>query len=192
MAKWWNRCLFTSLGLATLLGCQSATGPGGMPLTHVMKDINGNDVDLSAYKGKVVMVVNVASKCGFTPQYAELEALYQKYKDKGFAILGFPANNFMSQEPGTNEEIKTFCSTTYNVTFDMFSKISVKGEDMAPLYQDLTSTEKNGAFGGDIKWNFTKFLIARDGKVVERFGPSTSPSDPAVVSAVERELAKTG
>src|ERR1019366_3146657 len=115
---------------------------------------------LSAYQGKVVLIVNVASRCGFTPQYAGLEALYEKYKDRGFVILGFPANNFGGQEPGTNEEIKTFCSTKYNVTFPMYSKISVKGDDMAPLYQFLTD-----ATGSEIQWNFTKFLVDKDGKV---------------------------
>src|SRR5580692_2715416 len=126
-----------------------------------MNSIDDKPVHLSSYKGKVVLLVNVASKCGYTPQYAGLEKLYETYKDRGFVILGFPANNFGAQEPGTNEEIKTFCSRNYNVTFPMYSKISVKGDDEAPLYQFLTSST-----GGDIKWNFTKFLVDRDGKII--------------------------
>ncbi len=157
-------------------------------LQHKVKDIDGNEVDLAQYEGKVVLIVNVASKCGYTPQYEGLEALYRKYKDQGFVILGFPANNFMGQEPGTNEEIKTFCRTTYGVTFPMFAKISVKGDDIAPLYKTLTSKEANGEFGGPIKWNFTKFLIGRDGKTVERFGSRVKPEDAKVTGAVETAL----
>ena len=130
-------------------------------------------------------MVNVASKCGYTPQYKELEATYEKYKDKGLVIAGFPANNFMSQEPGTNAEIKTFCTRTYNVTFPMYSKISVKGPDTAPLYQYLTQS-----MGGDIKWNFTKFLIGRDGTIVARFEPAVKPDDPKVIAAIEKALAQ--
>ncbi len=160
----------------------------GSMLQHKVKDIDGNEVDLAQYEGKVVLIVNVASKCGYTPQYEGLEALYRKYKDQGFVILGFPANNFMGQEPGTNEEIKTFCRTTYGVTFPMFAKISVKGDDIAPLYKTLTSKEANGEFGGPIKWNFTKFLIGRDGKTVERFGSRVKPEDAKVTGAVETAL----
>jgi glutathione peroxidase len=129
-----------------------------------------------------VLIVNVASRCGFTPQYAGLEALYEKYKDRGFVILGFPANNFGGQEPGTNEEIKTFCSSKYNVTFPMYSKISVKGDDKAPLYQFLTAT------GGEIQWNFTKFLVDKNGKVVARFEPKVTPESPEVAEAIEKAL----
>ena len=178
------------LGLVTLCGCASSGGMGTKPLSYTVKDIDGHDVDLATYRGKVVMIVNVASKCGFTPQYAALEAIYKKYKDQGFVILGFPSNDFLWQEPGTNEEIKSFCSLKYNVTFDMFSKVSVKGKDAAPLYKDLTSKETNGPFGGSIKWNFTKFLIARDGVVAARFGSATTPDDPEVIRAIENELAK--
>jgi glutathione peroxidase len=145
--------------------------------------IQGKLAPLSEYQGKVVLVVNVASKCGYTPQYKGLEALYRKYQDQGFVVLGFPANNFKSQEPGTNEEIQQFCTRTYDVTFPMFSKISVVGEDKAPLYQYLTQT------GGEIPWNFTKFLVGRDGKVMARFEPKTTPDSPEVVSAVEKALA---
>jgi glutathione peroxidase len=189
MASWSQ--IFPILGLVTLCSCASTGGTGTQPLSYTVKDIDGHDVDLAKYRGKVVMIVNVASKCGFTPQYVGLEAIYKKYKDKGFMILGFPSNNFLHQEPGTNEEIKSFCSLTYNVTFDMFSKVSVKGKAADPLYKDLTSKETNGPFGGSIKWNFTKFLVARDGVVAARFGSATKPDDPEVIRAIEAELAKT-
>jgi glutathione peroxidase len=147
-----------------------------------LNSIDGKPAPLSAYQGKVVLIVNVASRCGFTPQYAGLEALYEKYKDRGFVILGFPANNFGSQEPGTNEEIKTFCSTKYNVTFPMYSKISVKGDDKAPLYEFLTAT------GGEVQWNFTKFLVDKSGQVVARFEPKVTPESPEVAGAIEKAL----
>ena len=177
--------------LATLCGCASSNGTGASPLSHTVKDITDRDVDLANYRGKVVMIVNVASKCGFTPQYAALESIYEKYKDRGFMILGFPSNDFLWQEPGTNEEIKAFCSLKYNVTFNMFAKVSVRGKDASPLYKDLTSKKASGPSGGAIKWNFTKFLVARNGVVVARFGPTTKPDDPEVISAIETELAKT-
>lgn len=139
-----------------------------------MKDIKGNDVPLSKYKGKVVLIVNVASKCGLTPQYKELEAFYEKHKDKNFTIIGFPANNFLGQEPGTNEDIAQFCSLNYGVTFDMFSKISVKGKDTHPLYQYLTEKRLNGVEEAPVQWNFQKFLIGKDGKLVRSFSPKTS------------------
>lgn len=157
---------------------------------HAAKDISGNDVDLSQYEGKVLMVVNVASKCGLTPQYEQLVQLHEKYKDQGFEVLGFPANNFMGQEPGTNEEIQTFCKTNYGVEFPLFSKVSVKGDDIDPLYAELTSTEANGDFGGEIKWNFTKFLVGKDGKVIDRFEPPVKPDAPEVVEAIEAALAE--
>lgn len=153
-----------------------------------MKNIDGQDIKLDAYKGKVVMIVNVASKCGYTPQYEGLEAIYKKYKDQGFEILGFPANNFMGQEPGTEKEIKEFCSTKYGVTFPMFAKISVTGADQHPLYTFLTSKQSNPEFGGDISWNFNKFLLDRSGKVVARFGSKDKPEDAAVIGAVEKYL----
>ncbi len=148
-----------------------------------MKTIDGKPEPLADYKGKTVLIVNVASRCGFTPQYKGLEALYEKYKDRGFVILGFPANNFGGQEPGTNEEIKTFCSSKYMVTFPMFSKISVKDDGKAPLYDYLTGTG-----GGEVKWNFTKFLVGRDGKVITRFESSVTPDSPEVISAIEKAL----
>ena len=174
------------------VGAESASpedaGSKGRVLRHTMKDIDGNDVDLARYTGQVVLIVNVASKCGYTPQYEGLEELYQKYKDRGFVVLGFPANNFMSQEPGTNQEIKSFCKTSYGVTFPMFAKISVKGDDIAPLYKDLTSKDFNGEFGGPIKWNFNKFLVGRDGRVVARFPSKAKPLGDKVVDAVEAAL----
>jgi glutathione peroxidase len=153
-----------------------------------MKNIDGKDVNLKSYKGKVVMVVNVASKCGYTPQYEQLEATYKKYKDQGFVILGFPANNFHAQEPGTNEEIKQFCTAKYGVTFPMFAKISVKGDDTDPLYQYLTSKDQDPKFGGDITWNFNKFLIDKHGNIIDRFDSKIKPDDPSVTTALESAL----
>ena len=161
---------------------------GSSPLDFTVKDIDGKDVNLADYRGKVVLLVNVASKCGFTPQYTALESLYTTYKDRGFEIIGFPANNFHSQEPGTDAEIKTFCSSKYSVTFPLMSKISVKGDDKHPLYKFLTEPPTAGDFQGDIGWNFTKFLIDRNGNVIGRFASPTKPSDPALVAAVEDAL----
>ena len=152
-----------------------------------LPSIDGKPMPLSEFKGKVVLMVNVASQCGYTPQYKGLEALYEKYKDQGFVILGFPANNFGAQEPGTNEEIKSFCSLTYNVTFPMYAKVSVKGNDQTPLYKYLT-TEADPTHSGDIKWNFTKFLVDRHGNVVQRFDTKVKPEDPQVVAAIEKLL----
>jgi glutathione peroxidase len=146
--------------------------------------IDGKPAPLSAYKGKVVMLVNVASKCGYTPQYTALQSLYSKYKDRGLVIVGVPANNFGGQEPGTNEEIQTFCSRNYNVTFPLMSKVSVKGADMTPLYGYLTENT-----GGDIKWNFTKILVDKNGKILSRFESKVTPDSPEVTSAVEKALA---
>jgi glutathione peroxidase len=153
-----------------------------------LKSIDGKPVSLSEYHGKVLLLVNVASKCGFTPQYAGLESLYEKYKDRGLVIVGIPANNFGGQEPGTNEEIKKFCSNKYNVSFPMMSKVSVLGEDKTPLYAFLTDKSVNPQIGGDIKWNFTKFLFDRNGKPVARFEPNVTPDSPQVISAVESTL----
>jgi glutathione peroxidase len=150
-----------------------------------LNSIDGAPSPLAAYKGKVLLLVNVASKCGFTPQYTQLEAVYEKYKDQGLVIAGFPANNFGAQEPGTNEEIKTFCSRKYSVSFPMYSKISVKGSDIAPLYEYLTKST-----GGDIKWNFTKFLIGKDGTIIARFESPVKPDDPKVTAAIEKALAQ--
>ena len=154
-----------------------------------MKDIKGQDVPLAAFRGRVLLVVNVASKCGLTPQYEGLQELYDRYKDKGLEILAFPANNFLRQEPGTDSEIQQFCSTTYSVTFRLFSKISVKGKDIHPLYQFLTGRETNPGFHGKIGWNFAKFLADRQGTVIGRFEPKVNPTSPEVISAVEKALA---
>lgn len=151
-----------------------------------LNSIEGQPVSLNAYKGKVLLLVNVASRCGYTPQYSALESVYENYKDKGLVIIGFPANNFGAQEPGTNQEIKTFCTRKYNVSFPMMAKVSVKGGDQTPLYKYLTSTPKTG---GEIQWNFTKFLVDRDGNVVARFEPATTPDSPEVIAAIEKAVA---
>jgi glutathione peroxidase len=151
-----------------------------------LKDINDKSTSLNAYQGKVIMVVNVASRCGLTPQYDALEAVHKKYQDKGLAVLGFPCNDFGAQEPGTAEEIKTFCSTKYNVTFPLFAKLHVKGEEQHPLYKALTG--KDSPFPGDVKWNFGKFLISREGKLIHRFEPQTKPDAPEVIAAIEAAL----
>ncbi len=154
-----------------------------------LNSIDGQPAPLAAYKGKVVLLVNVASKCGFTPQYSALESTYEKYKDRGFVIVGIPANNFGAQEPGSNQEIKTFCSSKYHVTFPMMAKVSVKGDDITPLYQFLTDKSSNPQSGGEIKWNFTKFLIGPDGRVITRFEPEITPDSPQLTSAIEEALA---
>ena len=156
-------------------------------LDFTMKSIEGKDVPLKKFKGEVLLVVNVASKCGLTPQYAKLEALHKKYRAKGFRILGFPANNFGGQEPGSNAEIQQFCKLTYQVDFDMFGKISVKGADQHPLYQYLTTLP--APKGGDIEWNFAKFLVGRDGKVIKRFGDTVEPESAPVVDAIKSAVA---
>jgi glutathione peroxidase len=167
-----------------------ATQPTPAALNFTVKNIDGQDVNLAQFKGKVVLVVNVASKCGNTPQYAGLEKMYADDKDKGFVILGFPANNFGAQEPGTNAEIKDFCTETYKVDFPMFSKIDVKGPNQAPLYKYLTSVDTKPQPKGDITWNFEKFLIGRDGKIIARFAPKTTPEDPKLVAAVNAAIAQ--
>ncbi|WDE95639.1 glutathione peroxidase [Lentisphaera profundi] len=150
-----------------------------------VKDIDGKDINLNTLKGKTVLVVNVASKCGLTKQYTDLQKLYDNYKDKDFVIIGFPANDFMGQEPGTNEDIKKFCSLKYDVNFPMMSKISVKGDDMAPLYKFLVSDPTHG---GKIKWNFDKFLVDQNGKIINRFSPRTKPLDAKITKAIDASL----
>ena len=167
--------------LAGVLACTPST-----LYDFKMDDIDGKPVELAKYKGKVVMVVNVASKCGLTPQYAGLEATYKKYKERGLVVLGFPANEFGGQEPGTNAEIKEFCTGKYSVTFPMFSKIVVKGEGIHPLYKWLLEQTDNKV---DIEWNFAKFVVGKDGKVVARFHPKTAPADEALLAAIEKALA---
>ena len=159
-------------------------------LEFQVKDIDGKTVDLSKFKGEVLLIVNTASKCGLTPQYEALEALYEKNKDKGFSILAFPANEFGRQEPGTDSEIKEFCSSKYNVTFPVFSKIVVKGKDIHPLYQFLTSKETDPKFSGEIGWNFAKFLVNRKGEVIARFDPRVKPDSDEVTKAIEKALAE--
>ena len=188
---------FPRLMLAAILAFLCVAAPDGSAQTkdkgmkgvysHTMKKIDGTQVPLAAYKGKVLLIVNTASFCGYTKQYATLETLYRTYKDRGFEILGFPANNFGEQEPGTDEEIKTFCSTKYDVSFDMFSKISVKGEDIHPLYAYLT---REAGHNGDITWNFNKFLVDRDGKVIARYGQKVDPMSEELKGMVETLTAK--
>jgi glutathione peroxidase-family protein len=166
---------------------QPGTGGGGF-YSFTMNDIDGKPVGLSDYRGRAVLVVNVASKCGFTGQYETLEQLYRKYRDRGFVILGFPANNFLSQEPGTNEQIKQFCTSKYGVSFPMFAKISVKGDDIHPLYAYLTDPANSGGRGGDVSWNFNKFLISPNGGIIAHFGSRTEPLSAEMIQAVESSL----
>lgn len=154
----------------------------------VVKDIEGKDVKLSEYSGKVLLIVNVASKCGYTPQYEGLQKVYETYKDKGFEILAFPCNDFKGQEPGTNEEIKEFCSVNYGVTFNLFDKIKVLGDDKSPLYQLLITSES--VEQGDVKWNFEKFLISKDGKVEGRFRSKVKPESEEITSSIENLLSQ--
>jgi glutathione peroxidase len=150
--------------------------------------LDGSPADLSDYEGKALLIVNVASQCGLTPQYAGLQQLHEQYGDRGFAVLGFPCNQFGAQEPGTSDEIKTFCETNYGVTFPMFSKIEVNGDGRHALYDQLTAVEDAEGQAGDVQWNFEKFLIAPDGEIVARFRPMVTPEDPALVGAIEEQL----
>lgn len=159
-------------------------------LNFKMKSLAGKDVDLSQYQGKVVLIVNVASRCGATPQYEQLQALSDQYKSEGLVVLGFPCNQFGAQEPGTADDIAKFCKDNYSVTFDMFEKIDVNGPNAAPLYKHLTGKETDPKFAGDIKWNFEKFLIGRNGEIVNRFATRVKPDAPEVVAAIKAELAK--
>ena len=154
----------------------------------VLKSIDGREVRLDLYRGKALLLVNVASQCGYTPQYEGLQKIYSKYKDQGFVVLGFPANNFGAQEPGTDQEIKTFCATRYKVTFPMFSKISVKGPDKDPLYKFLTEEKTDPKFAGEISWNFNKFLIDKNGNIIGRFESKDTPESDKLVAAIEQAL----
>lgn len=181
----------TALGIGPLLFAAAMAGSvtkGVDVLTFTMKRLDGSPQALSEYKGKVVMLVNTASRCGLTPQYEGLEALYDKYEHRGFVVLGFPANNFAGQEPGMDGEIAEFCRATYDIRFPMFSKISVKGADIHPLYKALTTLP--APLGGDVKWNFQKYLLDRQGAVVAKFDPQTQPEDPAIVAKIEALLAE--
>ena len=151
-----------------------------------LNDIQGKETTLKPYKGKVLLIVNVASKCGFTPQYSALESLYEKYKDRGLIVLGFPCNQFLNQEPGTSAEIQQFCTSKYQVTFPIFEKIEVNGGKRHPLYEWLAG--KDSPQSGLIKWNFTKFLVSREGKILDRFEPMTKPDSEKVVQAIETAL----
>lgn len=188
--------LGASLGVAALALAATLASPANAApqkagvLAYTVKNIDGKTVPLSHYKGNVLLIVNTASLCGNTPQYASLETLYEKYKGQGLRILAFPADNFGHQEPGANGEIKQFCTGKYKTTFDLFGKISVKGADQAPLYGFLTSKATNPQTGGDIEWNFAKFLIGRDGQIVARFPAGHDPLSPDVVSAVETQIKK--
>jgi glutathione peroxidase len=173
--------------LTTILLMQTLAVRAGSIHEIAVKDIDGKDTSLGAYKGKVLLIVNVASKCGYTPQYQGLETVYEKYKTKGLTVLGFPCNQFGQQEPGTNEEIKQFCSSKYNVTFPMFDKVDVNGPNRHPLYVALAGDQS--PYPGNIKWNFSKFLIGRDGKIIKRFDSKAAPESPEVIAAVEAALA---
>ncbi|HBO43258.1 MAG TPA: glutathione peroxidase [Planctomycetaceae bacterium] len=188
--------LLLMVGVA-LPGCPSASVPVekeakkvSRPLSFTVKSLGGEDVDLSKYDGKVVMIVNVASKCGLTPQYEQLQALHEKHSKDGLAILGFPCNQFLSQEPGTADEIKEFCRVNYGVRFDIFAKVEVNGDGACDLYKNLTALDTKPVGPGKISWNFEKFIIGRNGEVVARFSPRTKPDDAEVLKVIEAELAK--
>lgn len=176
------------LVIAMTLTLGLGLAPAASVYDYQLNSIDFARVRLADFKGKVLMFVNVASRCGYTPQYAGLEQLYRKHKQEGFIIIGVPANNFGQQEPGSNPEIKSFCKRTYDVTFPMMWKVSVAGNDIIPLYEYLTDTTRNPKTGGPIKWNFTKFLVGRNGTVLARFEPDVTPEDPALVHAVEKAL----
>lgn len=168
----------------------AAANPAKTVYDFKVKSIEGKEVSLSQYKGKVIMFVNTASYCGNTPQYKDIEAMYKKYSGRGFVVLGFPANNFMGQEPGSDKEIQDFCTKEYAITFPMFSKISVKGKDIAPLYSYLTQKSENGVADAPVTWNFQKFLVGKDGKLIASFSPKAKVTETEIVSAVESALSK--
>src|SRR6266851_1423925 len=177
---------YLAFGVLIIMATSLFAGSGVYSFT--LNSIDGKPAPLAAYKGKVVLLVNVASQCGYTPQYSALESVYEKYRDHGLVIVGIPANNFGGQEPGTNEEIKTFCSRKYNVKFPMMAKVSVKGDDKTPLYAFLTDKGSNPQIGGEIQWNFTKFLFGRDGRPVARFEPDVTPDSKEAIAAIEKAL----
>jgi glutathione peroxidase len=179
-----------TLTSAAIVSAQDAARKPTSVLDFHVKDIDGKEVDLAKFKGKVLLIVNTASQCGYTPQYKDLQALYEKYKGQGFEVLAFPANEFGAQEPGDNPQIKEFCSTRYQVAFPLFSKIVVKGADIHPLYGFLTSEQTNPKFAGEIPWNFTKFLVNKKGEVIDRFQPDDKPSSAKVTGEIEKALAE--
>ena len=183
-----SACLTLGIVFSMTLDLVSAAESVSPVLNQTMKSIKGEEIELSKYRGKVLLVVNVATRCGATPQYQQLEGLNDKYKDKGLAVLGFPCNQFGAQEPGTEAEIAKFCKTKYDVSFDMFAKIDVNGTNAAPLYKTLTASSNPA---GDAKWNFEKFLIGRNGELIARFPTKTLPDAPEVIAAIEAELAKS-
>lgn len=186
-----QKCIPALLMTGIVAACVSAHAeekPAALNFT--VKGINGKEVDLAQYKGKVLLVVNVASQCGLTPQYKELEAVYQKYADKGFVVLGFPCNQFGEQEPGSDAEIAEFCQSNYSVKFPMFSKVDVNGENASPFYKHLTGLDVKPKGKGQVAWNFEKFVIGKNGEVVGRFAPKTEPSALEVTQTIEAELAK--
>nr|AGC71379.1 glutathione peroxidase [uncultured bacterium A1Q1_fos_1815] len=186
-----SRLLLSGIVAMALCSVGTATEPNDSnALSFQVKSIDGEAVALSKYKGKVVVIVNVASKCGLTPQYDGLQKLYDKYKDKGLVILGFPCNQFGAQEPGSNTEIKEFCSSKYNVTFDLFDKVDVNGNGASDLYKYLTSQDTQPTGKGKISWNFEKFVVDREGKVVARYQPRTSPDDKEFLATIEKALGK--
>lgn len=179
--------LMIALTAASLFSSSSSNDSANIS-EFTVKDINLKEVKLSDYNGKVLLIVNVASKCGFTSQYADLQKIYEQYKDRGFEVLGFPCNDFGGQEPGTNEEIKNFCSLNYNVTFPMFDKVHVKGDEKAPLFDFLTDNSVTGK--SSIKWNFEKFIVDKEGNIVDRFRSTTKPDSKKIASSIEKELNK--
>jgi glutathione peroxidase len=189
MTSWETGLLLAGVVAACVASASGQEKPSSA-LDFKVKSITGKEVDLADYKGKVLLMVNVASKCGYTPQYEGLEAMYEKQKDKGLVVLGFPCNQFLWQEPGSDEQIAQFCSSKYHVTFPMFSKIEVNGANAAPLYKYLTSVETKPAKKGKISWNFEKFVVGKNGEVVARFAPGTEPDAPEVVKVIDAELAK--
>ncbi|GIW75185.1 MAG: glutathione peroxidase [Phycisphaerae bacterium] len=191
-AFWSAGCGMLFLVTGILMGSRVNAEPTTQPvsaLDYVVRDIDEQDYDLSRLKGQVVLIVNVASRCGFTKQYSGLENLYKTYRDKGFVVIGFPADDF-NQEPGSNQQIKEFCTSRFNVTFPMMAKISVKGEKKHPVYRFLTEEPTAGKFAGEIKWNFNKFLIGRDGKVLARYDSKVGPEDQQLLRDLEKALAE--
>ena len=183
-------CAFSVLAIGMFVSAEDKKGDVPPLLKHEMKSLTGKKVDLGKYKGKVLLVVIVASQCGATPQYKPLEVLHEKYNEKGLAVLGFPCNQFGKQEPGSDEDVAQFCEKNYGVKFDMFSKVDVNGDKAAELFKELTSKENFAKDAGPVKWNFEKFLISKEGKVVGRFRTGVDPGSEEVVKAIEAELAK--
>jgi glutathione peroxidase len=186
----WNATLLLAGVVAACVATAGGEDKQAGPLEFKMKSITGQDVDLAEHKGKVVMIVNVASECGLTPQYEQLEAIYEKYKDRGLVVLGFPCNQFGWQEPSSDQEIAQFCTENYKVKFPLFSKIEVNGPGAAPLYKHLAALDTKPQGKGKISWNFEKFVVGRNGEVVARFAPATTPDAPEILAVIEAELAK--